>query len=509
MVARADPPNEPDNVVPFPDQTSSFTAAQMQELTRQLIDEPGGPHAALAAIAQFMQQHGGFSSGWTRRQPVLLPRRSEPVYFVVRVELNNTHPPIWRRLRVASDLMLSQVHEILQIAMGWTDSHLHHFEMGPGARDLHLQPFLNQFDLDEGEEGLLEEQVRLDEVIASEGDRLHYIYDFGDNWQHTIRLEKILPFNQGDPVAECVAGRRACPPEDVGGIGAHQELLDVLAGRPPAGADEEWLEQLLVWLPDDYDPAAFSVVEVNEQLLAGPLPDLASWHPMIADLLDRYRGGPLSPLGRLIKQATSGSTELSDAQAQAAVHRYQHLLRTIGDGVRLTAAGYLPPRIVHALYTELGLQQRWFGAGNREDQTLPVLDLRQTATALGLLRKQNGKLSLTRFSVKHLDDPHALLAHIGSRLPLGRPHERDAGLLALLHAAVGQRLEDPDQDTGAVLTDIGWRVSGVTVQQAARQWTWPTLRALEMLTAGIADPELRATVARSLLYRGSPLAHRG
>ena len=509
MVDEADPLGRPDNVIPFPGQPETLTPEQMQELAAQLIDEAGGPQAALAAIAQWTHQYGGFSSAWTRRQPVLLPRHEEPVYFVVKVELNNTHPPIWRRLRLASDLTLPQVHEIIQIAMGWTDSHLHHFEMGPGARDLHLQPFLNQFDLDEGEDGILDDHVRLDEVMAGEGDRLHYIYDFGDHWQHTIRLEKILPFKQGDPVAKCLAGRRACPPEDIGGIGGHQELLDALAGQLPSGADEEWIEGLLAWLPDDYDPAAFSVDEVNQQLLAAPLPDLAGWHPLIADLLDRYHGGPLSPLGRLIKDATTGPTDLNDAQVQAAVRRYQHLLRTIGDGVKLTAAGYLPPRIVHALYLELGLHQRWIGAGNREDQTLPVLDLRETATALGLLRKHNGRLSLTRFATQHLDDPRALLAHIGSRLPLGRPYERDAGLVALLQAAVGQPLVDLDQYAGGILLDVGWRVDGATIEQAARQWTWPTMSVFEILTADTTDPGLRATIARSLLHRGGPAPKHG
>lgn len=177
--------------------------------------------------------------------------------------------------------------------------------------------------------------------------------------------------------------------------------------------------------------------------------------------------------------------------------------------MKLTAAGYLPPRIVHALYLELGLHQRWIGAGNREDQTLPVLDLRETATALGLLRKHNGRLSLTRFATQHLDDPRALLAHIGSRLPLGRPYERDAGLVALLQAAVGQPLVDLDQYAGGILLDVGWRVDGATIEQAARQWTWPTMSVFEILTADTTDPGLRATIARSLLHRGGPAPKHG
>ena len=108
------------------------------------------------------------------------------------------------------------MHDVIQSAMGWSDMHLHHFQMGPDAKDFRVVPFLTPFDLEEGEtDGTLEADVRLDQVIAKPGHRLFYEYDFGDSWHHTIKLEKVEPWVDGDPVAVCVTGRRACPPEAV------------------------------------------------------------------------------------------------------------------------------------------------------------------------------------------------------------------------------------------------------------------------------------------------------
>lgn len=107
---------------------------------------------------------------------------------------------------------------------------------------------------------------------------------------------------------------------------------------------------------------------------------------------------------------------------------------------RWAEAGYLPPRIVAALVTELGLDGLWMRKGNREDTTFPVLALRESARPLGLLRMSRGTLLVTKVGQQLVDDPRGLLRHIASRLPLGRPAERDAGILALLIIAAGGRL---------------------------------------------------------------------
>ncbi|WP_194793227.1 plasmid pRiA4b ORF-3 family protein [Raineyella fluvialis] len=416
--------------------------------------------------------------------------------YVVRVDLDDVEPPIWRELRLASDLTLARLHEILQVTMGWTDSHLHHVTMGAAAPGT-VQPFVTPYDEEEGAEGIPEADVRLDQVLASVGDALSYEYDFGDNWQHTVRLESVEPRAAEDPQAVCVAGARACPPEDVGGIGGYGEMLEALAGADPGN---EWLADLLAWLPDGYDPAEFSVDRVNAALAKGVVPDLNQWHPALADLLYRAGGSGLSPVGELIKEATRGPVELTAEQVTAAVHPYAHLLRTVGDGLKLTAAGYLPPRIVAALVIELGLDRLWMRKGNREDSTFPVLALRESATSLGLLRKSRGTLLVTKVGQQLVDDPRELLRHIASRLPLGRPAERDAGLLALLITAAGLDEYRAGDQLAPLLEYLGWSVAQGDMRYAAIAAAGPTMHVLDSLTGWMGgDRALKADVAKGVL----------
>jgi hypothetical protein len=105
-------------------------------------------------------------------------RRAERVTYRVRVDLKETKPPTWRRLELASDLNLAEVHDIVQVTFGWTDSHLHGFAAGPEFYSAEAERYLCPFDVMEGEdEGTPEEQVRLDEVLAEVGDTLAYAYD--------------------------------------------------------------------------------------------------------------------------------------------------------------------------------------------------------------------------------------------------------------------------------------------------------------------------------------------
>ena len=92
--------------------------------------------------------------------------------YRVRVDLDGTRPPLWRRLELASDLFLDQVHEVIQVAFGWTDSHLHQFGSGPGRYGPETEHYLCPFQVEDGETGIAEEDVRLDEVLADAGDKL-------------------------------------------------------------------------------------------------------------------------------------------------------------------------------------------------------------------------------------------------------------------------------------------------------------------------------------------------
>lgn len=491
--------DDDDNVIPFPGGRDLSVGEQHDELATQLIERLGGPEAAYAALSGLADSTGSAGVGQEPRlTPVLLPQRPVRVSYVVRIDLDRAQPPIWRRLRLASDLNLAQLHEVLQLAMGWTDSHLHHFIMGPAIKNWRMDPFLTLFDIDEGEEGILESDVRLDQVLTAKGDRLFYEYDFGDYWQHTLRLEKVEAWRDGDPEAFCLDGRRACPPEDVGGISGYDEMLAALSGTHP---EEDEAAQILAWLPDGYDPATFSVDEVNALLAAGILPALNRWHPMLGELLHRVGGSGQSGVGLLIKRTCVDPGDLTDQEASQAVAPYVLLMRTVGDGVQLTTAGYLPPAIVQVLAGGLRGDLPLIRKVNRESNTLSVLRLRESATALGLLRKQRGRLTVTKAGQRLIDRPQALWQHIRGRLPIGRPYEQDAGLLALLYLATGADWYDVRREAAAVLARLGWQVSEGELWQAVYSMAHPTMDVFRTLTGRRLDLDWRVRVARGLLHR--------
>ncbi len=141
------------------------------------------------------------------------------------------------------------------------------------------------------------------------------------------------------------------------------------------------------------------------------------------------------------------------------VESYRWLLARVGDGVRLTQAGHLPPALVAETLQHLGWADDWIGKPNREDQTLPVLDLRDSAQRLGLLRKHRGTLLPTVAGRRVADDPAGLWQHLAARLPVARNDpERDAGLLYLLTVAAAR--PEPGELVAAGLSVLGWSEGG-------------------------------------------------
>src|SRR5438132_322032 len=181
------------------------------------------------------------------------PRHS-PAAYLLKVSLQEVRPPIWRRIRVAGDLTLRELHHVLQIALGWTDSHLHEFEIG-GKRYGMPDPLE-----DIGEPPLDEQKYRLNELLQK-GSRTEYLYDFGDGWRHDIVVEDEEPAKRGAPKAECLGGARACPPEDSGGAHRYQELLEAVAD-PTNKRHRELLE----WVGPHFAPEEFDLVAVNRAL---------------------------------------------------------------------------------------------------------------------------------------------------------------------------------------------------------------------------------------------------
>jgi hypothetical protein len=160
-------------------------------------------------------------------------------------------------------MRLDRLHHVIQVSMGWQNSHLHAFSVGstqiPDSSVVYGTP-----DPDLGHRD--ERKVKLGDVVGKDGDRLEYIYDFGDSWEHEIVVEAVLSATPDRRYPVCVAGEGACPPEDCGGIGGYDELRRVLADP---GDDEH--ESMLEWMDlekaTDFDPSKLDLDEINRTLL--------------------------------------------------------------------------------------------------------------------------------------------------------------------------------------------------------------------------------------------------
>lgn len=141
----------------------------------------------------------------------------------LRITLQEIRPPIWRLIQIPGTLPLGSLHDALQIAMGWTNSHLHRFEKDGKCWGVpeHLQD-------DDDIDIIDENRTKIIDVLTTPGDSVLYVYDFGDNWRHTVVLEKILLISATTLRPICLAGERHCPPEDVGGTPGYEEFLQVV-----------------------------------------------------------------------------------------------------------------------------------------------------------------------------------------------------------------------------------------------------------------------------------------
>ena len=455
----------------------------VQHLVKQLMSG-ASPEESKALLDALMS--GQVSSIFEKLErtepPTLLPVPPVVRGFRVRLDLHGAKPPVWRRLDLPGDLTLPRVHEVIQAAMGWTNSHLHRFRTGD---DLRAPWFLTQFDVEEGDEGMLEDDVRLDQLLAQNGDDLWYEYDFGDGWEHRLVVEEVL----GEPptTARCTAGRKACPPEDCGGIGGYEELAAwVRSGYDDAQLPHPFDDAAHArdWLPLDWHPDQFDVEETNAALAVATAEPVAVTGELaeLADQLER-RGILLlrEVLGRPLSHAP---TDVTDAEAARLTQPYRVLLDVIGDGVALTGAGYLQPGVVEELARRTGITDWWIGKANREDLTPPVAQVRHAARALGLVSLRKGRLSPTAAATRCGQDPQALVRHVVNRLPLGKKDgERHAGWLALAVVGSGAPAEAWEGEISDLLHGLGWR-DGYD-RFSAPPGDSPTLDVLEHLAGSV------------------------
>ncbi len=436
------------------------------------------------------------------------PPPNEPNLLTLTIEIEGSSPRIWRRLALPGDLTLDAVHTLLQAAMGWTDSHLHRFQPGLG----YDQPyFITEFDEAEGEEGTREDGVRLDQLLHAPGDRLIYLYDFGDGWQHQVQLESVTALTADSREPECMDGAGSCPPEDVGGLHGHHEVAVWLRAGAPADDVPEGFENAAhahSWLPDGYDPDAFDADETTATMRLWAAGKHVPWYGVpapLADLVQRLRGdGWLIADTWLTALGPREPVVLDEEPLRGAARPWLALLDAIGSKTTLTAAGYLPPVVVSRIVSDAGITDWWLGKTNREDVTRPVAELRETALQVGLLRKVKGTLVPTARAKTASRQPRTLVSSVLQRLPFGTQFEVEAGWFLLLGLAAGESKERVDDGVAQMMSDRGWRMSGETEVNTlnARGAARLTRNTLQSMAGGRRDshPGLVTQLARAALF---------
>lgn len=416
------------------------THSEFDEVVRQFEAALSGKELDdLRSLSADLALAGWGDSVATARPNLLRPPREEVCVYRVRVDLEGARPPIWRRLELRSDLTLDVVHRVLQAAFGWFDYHLHRFSLGGGPFDRHSQFFLCPFDVEEGEdEGEPASEVRLDETLQDPGDVLTYLYDYGDSWELKIRLEEVTPPAGGAPVAVCVGGRRAAPPEDCGGLTDADSLAEVLD-----------------------DPAHFDPAEVNFALNDPYFVLVDHFPPQLVEMVNRLAVTPSGDdlKARLLSLTEPMAVPSSEEKADALRAYMWFLDRAGGEGLELTAAGYLKPADVEAASQVVPAMRDWIGKNNREVNAFPLLIFRDQLRVFGLVRKYKGRLRLTRMAARFAGDADAVWRYLATMLvkETGDRFSDEATLMVLAYAATSTDGALHLDDVVEALVHLGWR----------------------------------------------------
>jgi len=172
--------------------------------------------------------------------------------YQLKIMLNDVDPPVWRRVQVG-DCSLAELHGVIQVCMGWGNCHLYAFEVDG----------VEYSDPEMGDDAdYCDSRSRKLSQLASQGpSRFSYQYDFGDDWEHVVEIEKALPSEPKAKYPRCIEGKRACPPDDCGGAYGYESFLEAI--RDVNHAEHE---EMLEWVGGKFDPEAFDMTRVNRQL---------------------------------------------------------------------------------------------------------------------------------------------------------------------------------------------------------------------------------------------------
>jgi hypothetical protein len=173
--------------------------------------------------------------------------------YQMKISLDFIRPEIWRSFVVDSSILLDDFHNIIQNIMGWTNTHLYGFNI----KNEDYSPIDEDSDPSEKDSKIFS----LRQLELQEKDQIRYTYDFGDDWQHTIILEKVLQPDNKMQTPYCLDGARNCPPEDCGSTPGYEGIVEAMK-TPKSKAAKEFIE----WLGEPYDPEKFNKDEINEIL---------------------------------------------------------------------------------------------------------------------------------------------------------------------------------------------------------------------------------------------------
>lgn len=415
-----------------------------------------------------------------------MPPRSKRRILRLRAAIVGIEPEIWRTIDIDDSLTLAQLHVVLQAAFGWTNSHLHRFSdddpwaVHHGIPRIGRRPraWVDAWSLEEDDSQGEENEAQTTVREAFEHDRpLWYTYDLGDTWVHQIDLIDRDAAVSDEPLAQIVIGERRAPFEDSGGTTGYAELAGVLADatHPEHRHSRLWAEGAAgMWGSIDLEDPDLDGARAELATLLG-LPAFTASDPWNAadprlglpiaspiahlaeDLPVDVRWNLVRHLGRTgLLKGTPGPDDGADMVAP-----YAWLLGRIGaEGMTLTKAGWMPPAAVLEGMTALGWREWWIGEANREDQTFPMRDLRDSATRLRLIRKVKGRLEIGARARKLIGDGAALSDEIARMLLRQRmtDGQRIASTFLILGIADGSisTRRDAERTVLGALNDIGF-----------------------------------------------------
>ena len=189
---------------------------------------------------------------------VLVPHDSTEIYQLKTV-LNNTKPTIYRTIEIKEDATFFDLHMVIQILFDWHNAHLHEFR----KEDLVISDpefFEDMYEF-EDEQILNEKEIKISDILKKPKDRVGYLYDFGDSWEHTITLEKIIDAQDAVIYPRCIRAKRCAPPEDVGGVWGFEEFKEAIKN-----SDHEEYENYKEWYDGEFDLELVNFQNINRQL---------------------------------------------------------------------------------------------------------------------------------------------------------------------------------------------------------------------------------------------------